>query len=145
MGRANLIAIMAMVSSFISGPALGADEIAGAARAFRGHVLIVRGAKVRLFGIVAPAADEVCAGSDGGCGPRSKAALNDLVKGREVVCSIVAKVGHGSVQATCTLEGTDVAEMIVRAGWARAELAMSDAYFDAEQDARSRQVGMWRE
>ena len=117
MGRANPIAIVAILASLASGPALGADEIAGAARVFRG---------------------------DGGCDPRSKAALNDLVKGRHVVCTIVAKGGHGSVQATCTLDGADVAEMIVCAGWARAELGMSDAYIDAEQDARSRQVGMWR-
>lgn len=144
MGRANPIAIVAILASLASGPALGADEIAGAARAFRGDVLIVRGAKVRLFGIVAPTTDEVCGGGDGGCDPRSKAALNDLVKGRHVVCTIVAKVGHGSVQATCTLDGADVAEMIVCAGWARAELGMSDTYIDAEQDARSRQVGMWR-
>jgi endonuclease YncB( thermonuclease family) len=127
-------------------PALGADEIAGAARAFRGDVLIVRGAKVRLFGIVAPAPNETCASAEGNwpCGREAKAALSGSVKGRDVVCSIVAKVGHGSVQATCLLGAVDIAEMIVRAGWARAEPAMSDAYLEAERDARSRQAGMWQ-
>jgi endonuclease YncB( thermonuclease family) len=143
-----LVLIVAMLAvAFAALPSFGADPIAGAARAFRGDILIVHGGKVRLFGIAAPGPREQCPGPDGDwpCGRESKAALNALVAGGEVVCTQVAKVGHGSIQATCLLDGADVAQTLVESGWARAVPEMTDAYVEAEARARDAKRGLWRD
>jgi endonuclease YncB( thermonuclease family) len=122
------------------------EFIEGMGRAFRGDVVIVDGAKIRLFGITAPGLDDQCGTleSNRSCGDEAKKLLATLVSGNKVVCRLRNKVGHGYWQGTCSLDGADIAETIVRAGWARAAVEMTDQYVSLEQQARAAEVGIWQ-
>jgi len=121
------------------------ESIAGTARAFKGDVIIIDGAKVTLFGISAPAPSEQCmkAGKAWPFGVEAKKALADLVDGGHVVCWIKNKVGHGSWQGTCALGTADLGEAMVRAGWASAVTDMTNAYAAAQAEAQSNHKGIW--
>lgn len=125
------------------------ELIEGTGRAFKGDVVIVNGAKIRLFGIAAPDGDEQCGNGNSAsrqsCGDAAKKILAKLVNGNQVVCRPRNKVGHGYWQGTCLLDGADVGEMVVRAGWARAAVEMTDQYVSLERQARATGVGIWQE
>jgi endonuclease YncB( thermonuclease family) len=125
---------------------VAAEQISGSARAVKGDTVILKGARVRLYGIEAPPPDEQCPGGDGAwpCGVESRAALAQLISGIQLQCEIRRKVGHGKWRATCLARGRDVALEQVLHGWARAVPGISDVYLRAESAARDADVGLWR-
>lgn len=122
------------------------DTLAGTARAFKGDVVIIGGAKVQLFGIDAPEPHQQCESESRAwaCGAAAKSALRERVNGKHLECRVHHKVGHGYWQGTCLLEGVDVGEAQVRAGWARAIPSLSDTYKAAETEARATNRGLWQ-
>jgi endonuclease YncB( thermonuclease family) len=125
-----------------SGYAAG-EKLAGVAQALKGDSVVVRGSRIQLYGIEAPAPDEPCqaAGGTWPCGAESLKALSDKVDGRQLVCRLRQKAGHGFWQGSCKLADSDIAEMQVRAGWAR---ALSDNYGEAQADAKAAGRGLWK-
>ena len=73
-----------------------------------------------------------------GEGGRMARQLDRFLHRREVTCAL------GSEEAHCTLDGRDVAEMIVSAGGARARSDAPNALLAAEEQARSARLGLWR-
>ena len=91
---------------------------------------------------VAPALDQVChrLGKPYPCGKVARAALWDLVGGRDVICTPVPGAdGAGeAVPATCTAGGASLGEGMVERGWALADRAAGDAYGALEDAAEGR-------
>ena len=119
-------------------PALAAD-IEGKATVIDAGTIEIGDARIRLFGIEAPAADQICTadGMPWNCGQQATWALAFELAEHWVTCR---DKGLGS--AACFIGGTfDVGEIMVRKGWARAN---DTDYAAAEAEARANRVGLWR-
>jgi endonuclease YncB( thermonuclease family) len=116
-----------------------------------GDTLRLRDTVIRLRGVSAPARGAVCHTGDGtayDCGRAAAAALGRMLVGRAVACRLDGRDGHGLPQGDCEAGGTEVNRAIIAAGWARAATgrgADSDAFADAEQQARAALLGLWRD
>ncbi|MFO1350462.1 MAG: hypothetical protein U1F68_07220 [Gammaproteobacteria bacterium] len=84
-----------------------ADVISGEAEAHAGNIVVVRGARIQLYGIEAPEPDARCESKTGAwnCGAQAKAALAKQVSGKTLECKTRQKLGHGFWQAKCFLDG----------------------------------------
>ena len=141
-GLAGLVFLGALV------PASAAESLSGSARALGGGVLTLRGAKVRLAGLAALPAGEICKGEDEArpCREVAKRALAGLVAGREITCRLDRKVGHGSFEGTCRSAGRgDLGAALLHDGLALARRSASAPYRAVEAEARSAGRGIWAE
>lgn len=140
-----LIAATVLLAVTVTVTAAG-TTLSGTARAISGDEVVIHGARVRLFGIEAPAPGSECQGPAGRwpCGDRSQAALAALVDGKTLTCAVRHRVGHGHWQAVCQRNGADVGALQVEAGWARALSDVTTAYSTAEQTAKAGHKGIWR-
>jgi endonuclease YncB( thermonuclease family) len=89
-----------------------------------GDSLVVRGERIRLFGVDAPELSQVCA--DGWpAGEESKGALARIIAGASVGCQAITKDQYGRTVASCTANGEDIARAMVRQGmaWAFTDLS----------------------
>lgn len=122
-----------------------AEDLTGPAQVVDGDSLVVRGRQVRLSGIDAPEWDQTCtrAGKKWKCGAEAGAFLRSLVEGRVVSCAVEGLDKYKRALATCYLDGKDLNEAIVRAGWAVAYRRYSDRYVGAEEAAKAEKSGIW--
>ncbi|MGC5778959.1 PBP1A family penicillin-binding protein [Methylobacterium sp. NFXW15] len=104
---------------------VGQDEVRGVPSVIDTGTLSFRGRTVRLLGLE-------------GQGGHLARQLAGYLRRREVVCT-----GSGETGARCTLDGADLAGMIVAAGGARAREDAPADLLDAEDQARAERVGMW--
>lgn len=107
---------------------------------------------VRLAGVEAPRANDVCLDGETrwSCGLQARAALHNTVANRSLSCEPRGVAADGSITAECRLEargalpGGDVAHLLVRQGWVR-PMPDSSAAFAADTDkARTEGAGLWR-
>jgi hypothetical protein len=104
-----------------------------------GRIETARGA-VALPGVAAPGPDETCGAPEWPCGRMARAALRRFIRGRAVNCDI-PPAGKTLADATrCTVGGEDIAEWLVRHGWAKAD---GGAYASAATEAMSERRGIW--
>lgn len=106
-------------------PSGGADEVRGVPSVIDTATLSFRGRTVRLLGV------------DGQGGHLARQ-LAGYLRRREVVCT-----ASGPDGARCTLDGADLAGMIVAAGGARAREDAPADLIEAEDQARAERVGLW--
>jgi endonuclease YncB( thermonuclease family) len=102
---------------------------------------------VRLAFISAPAPDRMCKRLDGltvGCRDRAISYMELLVKGRAVGCHHAGKAEDGVDLGRCAVGETDLAEQMVRQGWASAAAGADGKLVVAEAAARKQKLGMWR-
>jgi endonuclease YncB( thermonuclease family) len=140
----------AFVAAFASN-ATADDLISGRATAVDGVRLNVGGKAVRLAGVHAPAIDQTCVEwverhqSNYPCGQHAKAFMMSVIADRTVVCVAVAAPRDGGKETfvRCYANGTDVAELVTRGGWAVASDRTSNRYITAQEEARSAQRGLW--
>lgn len=85
-----------------------------------GDTLVIRGVKVRLFGIDAPESSQTCtrAGQVYGCGREAAFALADLVRNKSVTCTRKDVDRYGRMVGVCTVGETEVNRALVQQGWA---------------------------
>jgi endonuclease YncB( thermonuclease family) len=103
---------------------------------------------VRLAGLALPAEDISCRRLDGlsvPCLDRANSYLQLLVKGRTVACDRVGVAADGVETGRCRVGDTDIAEQMVRQGWARTTEAGDKRLMVAEAAARKQKLGIWRE
>ncbi|MGH6854365.1 MAG: thermonuclease family protein [Aestuariivirga sp.] len=100
----------------------------------------------RLHGIDAPELHQSCVkgGRNYPCGQEAKRALDQLVRGKTLSCTILDgdRYGRGVVQ--CRAGDLDIAAEMVRLGWAIAYTRHSAAYVDEEANARHNRRGLWQ-
>jgi endonuclease YncB( thermonuclease family) len=102
---------------------------------------------VRLYGIDAPELHQTCIdgrGADYPCGREARAALSDLVSGQTLNCLARDTDRYGRNVATCSIGVRDIADAMVRRGWAIAYRRHSLDYVTTEAEARKARRGIWQ-
>ena len=119
----------------------------GASRVVDGDSLTIGGRRIRLFGIDAPEGRQHCRnakGADYACGREAARALAALIGGRTVTCTPLDHDRYAREVASCTVEGRDLGEAMVRSGHARDYARHSHGrYAPAEREAREAKRGLW--
>lgn len=124
-------------------------QISGAARVTDGVSLSVLGRKVRLFGVRAPAAGDLCPSGDSTaprpCSDEARGALIARLAGNaQIFCRVPPGQRAPVPAAVChDASGADLAGMLVADGFALADPTQSYDYFGAEAAARQLRRGLW--
>ncbi len=120
---------------------IGSQTLSGQVIVQDGDTLTVAGERIRLEGIDAPEFQQSCTrdGQDYACGREALRALRRLVAGAEVVCEGYERDRYDRLLARCKVNGKDIGEALVAAGWALAY----GAYDGAEAEARRARRGIW--
>jgi endonuclease YncB( thermonuclease family) len=120
--------------------------ISGRAKTIDGDSLELAGERIRLFGIDAPEARQQCRnaqGQDYPCGREAARALAALANG-QLSCTLMRQDQYERGVATCTANGRDLGDAMVRAGHARDYVRHSRGrYAEAEREARAARRGIW--
>jgi endonuclease YncB( thermonuclease family) len=107
-----LCSVLAATAVMIShAAAIEADEIVGRASVVDGDTLDIHGARVRLWGIDAPEADQLCRGDDSlpyRCASPAANKLDAFISGRMVRCSQKDVDRYGRRVASCALLETEL-------------------------------------
>ena len=139
------VAVVILVALLLATQAQ-AEPITGRASVIDGDTLEIRGIRVRLFGVDAPEAAQVCHGADGlpyRAGQRAGFALSDRIGSAPVSCMGDDRDHYGRLIAVCTLRGTDLNAWLVSQGHAIAYRRYSSVYVDEEAAAKRAGLGLW--
>lgn len=105
--------------------------------------------RIRLARILPVGRQEVCFDTDGrrfACGLMGRAALQNLLARRSVTCAplfVPRPVRLDHVEADCSIDGSDVAEHMVRAGFAFPAPLAGGRLTAALDEARRSRAGVW--
>lgn len=128
------------------GPAL-ANDLAGQASIIDGDTLEIHGTRIRLWGNDAPESSQLCRGDDSiqyRCGAKAANNLDSYLGGRPINCAPVNLDRYGRTVASCSLNGVDLADWLVRNGLALDWPQYSKGkYAAAQRDAEHAGRGMW--
>jgi endonuclease YncB( thermonuclease family) len=105
------------------------------------------GMVVRLTGMIAPDEKLTCRRLDGltvPCVDRAISYLQLLVKGRAVACERAGVAGDGVEKGHCRIGDSDIAEQMIRQGWAKADAQPEQRFLLAQASARKQKLGIWR-
>jgi endonuclease YncB( thermonuclease family) len=113
-----------------------------------GDSFIISQTTVRLDGIDAPELKQNCISADGSiwrCGGEARNQLTKLLRKGDVRCTPRAKDRFGRSVASCSARDTpDIAEAMVRLGWAINAAKLGEGkYAAAEEEARNAKRGIW--
>jgi endonuclease YncB( thermonuclease family) len=100
----------------------------------------------RLDNLTGPPATAACRNDDGhlwACGLQARAALNNVIQRKVLVCKPSRTDAGGVVQVLCTADGLDVGSQLTAQGWARPARDASDAYRSEARDAEQDRRGLW--
>lgn len=120
----------------------GATTIEGRAIVSSPTRLKVAGTNLQLYGIEAPEQAQACGSR--GCSAAAKSALQQIVQGKRVTCTLSGRTENGSASATCTAGGVDVAAQLVRGGNVFATAGLFAPYASQEREAKNERRGMWK-
>jgi endonuclease YncB( thermonuclease family) len=104
--------------------------------------------RYRLYGIDAPELHQECKDADGKawpCGTRARTELRRIIATHPLECRSVDTDRFGRIVATCMAGSRDIAEEMVRAGYATAlgRPGTASPYEDAQRQARAAKRGLW--
>lgn len=77
------------------------------------------------------------------CGPLAKAWLKRSVGSAPVKCTVLTNDGSGTLLGRCTARGRDLAQEMLRVGWARTMSPAPADYLTWQNYAMSARHGMW--
>lgn len=123
-----------------------AEVVAGRARVVDGDTLAFGAEHVRLSGVDAPEAKQLChslGGRGWPCGAQATRALQELTRGAEVRCEGDERDRYGRLVARCAVQGRDLGAALVAEGLAFAYRKYSLAYVPEEERARAARRGIW--
>ena len=104
--------------------------------------------KLRLHGLDAPEKKQVCSTASGqsyACGQKATDWLkSQIAPGQRLSCILVDTDRYRRLIVQCFKNGEDINQALVRAGWAVAYTRYSQAYVQAEQQAKAAGVGLWQ-
>jgi endonuclease YncB( thermonuclease family) len=123
------------------------NELVGQASIIDGDTLEIHGTRIRLWGIDAPESNQLCRGDDSKqyrCGAKSANDLDAFIAGRPVGCIPISLDQYRRTVATCSVDGVDLGEWLVRNGLAFDWPQYSKRKYDAAQrDAEHAGRGIW--
>ena len=143
MGR--LLVVVILVVS-LAWPAV-AQEHSGIPRVVDGNTIIINFQSIRLHGIEAPNAEQLCEidGESWLCGWEATNALAHIVGRHWVSCRQNRLNEEGVVDATCFAGNVlNINAWMVRNGWATAQNQTNTRFLQLEIIARQEQIGIWR-
>lgn len=121
--------------------------ISGRAAVIDGDTLEIGTTRIRLEGIDAPESGQTCGRrwlGSWNCGTAAAEKLGDLVDGRRVACESRGQDKYGRTIGVCSVDGADINEAMVRAGYAWAFIKYSKSYVAAEAEAKAQHAGIWQ-
>jgi endonuclease YncB( thermonuclease family) len=134
--------------SLIALPSLAqAADIAGQAKVRDGDSVQIGNTRIRLGGIDAPSADQLCLNTKGErwtCGLAAREELAKYAEGKNWVCHARSIDRRGRTVARCEVDGEDIQKWLVRSGWALSYTRISHDYDADEAAARDAKAGMWQ-
>lgn len=141
LGLAWVLATASVLSS-LPRAAAQSQTISGIASVVDGDTIEIHGERIRLGGFDAPESGARCGSAN--VYNLAANALADHVAGRTVMCTITGRDAYGRTTADCSVNGADLGDQLVRAGWARDWPRYSNGrYASAEARARAARVGIW--
>lgn len=150
---AQAVALAAAAWVFVAPAPATAQEatVSGRARALQADQIVIGTQRISLWGIDAPDPDQdrECVASNRvfyGCYTNAKRALEILVDLGPVECKDTGQKNYVNFPyMTCTMGGIDIAEDLVKSGWAFAFRLQTDKYVAAEATAKAAKKGMWQD
>ena len=128
-------------------PALAeAADITGIPKIREGDHIQIGNTRIRLGGIDAPPADQLCLNSKGErwtCGAAARDELIKHVDNKTWICRTRQTDRRGRTVARCEVDGEDIQKWMVKSGWALAYVRFSHDYEADEKEAREAKAGMW--
>src|SRR5882762_1308932 len=124
-----------------------AADITGIAKIREGDQVQIGNARIRLGGIDAPSADQLCLNNTGErwtCGVAARDELIRYVGSKSWTCHVLQTDRRGRSVARCEVEGEDIQKWLVKSGWALAFVRFSRDYEADEKAAREAKAGMWQ-
>lgn len=123
-----------------------ANSLIGVASVIDGDTIEIHGQRIRLEGIDAPEAAQLCM-DDGGrqwrCGQKAALALADRIGSRSVACEPTDRDSYRRTLAICRVGDDNLNAWMVRHGWALAYRRYSTMYVPAEDTARANRLNLW--
>lgn len=122
------------------------SKVAGRATPLSGQLVRIDRRVIRLEGIEAPERGQTCTrnGRSWPCGESARTALSRLVRGKTVTCVVSARdAGADAASGSCTADGRDVADALVREGHVFSASTLFGGYASAEREARNASRGVW--
>ncbi len=138
-----LLVIMAAYGTSL----LPKGDIAGTAKVIDGDSLRLNGTEIRLYGIDAPEARQICTDKNANpysCGTPVREALRRLIAGRPLNCQVEELDRYGRSVSRCSAGAVDVNLEMVKTGWAVAYRSHSLDFSAAEDEARAARKGLWQ-
>lgn len=120
--------------------------IEGNAQVLDGDTIQIGVTRIRLFGIDAFEAEQMCKSSDGetyGCGGRATRALGEKISGEPIVCVPKGRDAFDRQLAVCRTGSTDLASWMARNGHALAFTRYAYDYVSDEAHAKADRAGAW--
>ena len=143
--RADLLLFALIVVGLLGAlallPARHTDEPSGRGHAIDGDSIEVDGVEIRLQGIDAPEAEQMCtrAGRSWACGREAARRLRQKLRAGPVRCEGSEDDQHDRLLARCWQGKTDLNRWLVEQGWA----VSFGGYQGAERQARRNKRGIW--
>lgn len=138
---------LAVLVLAIAGSVARADDLTGQASVIDGDTIEIHGTRIRVFGIDAPEADQLCRNEQSDlyrCGQRASNALSDYIARRLVSCVEVNRDRYRRSVSVCTVAGMNIADWLVRNGLALDWPQYSKGgYAAAQSEAKQMERGMW--
>ena len=94
--------------------------------------------KIRFFGIDAPELKQ-------NFGKKSKAALEKILKDKEVYIFSKNKDNYGRIVAIVKLKDVDINQFLVSQGYAWADTYYTNAYIKEQEKAQKNKLGIWKD
>ncbi len=139
------LVLMAVVALQFATPVI-AGHVAGRAGVIDGDTIEIRSQRIRISGVDAPEAGQVCYSPSGRrwrCGQRAAHMLADHLGAGPVSCRTEGQDRYWRWLARCTAHGRDLGEWLVRNGWAVPYFDRNHAYAEAQRAARASRSGLW--
>jgi endonuclease YncB( thermonuclease family) len=127
-------------------PASLLPPIEGTAQVLDGDTIQIGTIRIRLYGIDAFEAEQLCETSQGntyGCGGRATRALADQVTGKTVSCTPKGIDAYGRQLAVCRETSVDLSSWMARNGHALAYTKYALDYVIDEKAAKAESIGAW--
>jgi endonuclease YncB( thermonuclease family) len=137
---------LALLLMLPPGLALAAD-ITGVPKIRDGDQIVIGNTRIRLGGIDAPSADQLCLNNSGERWTCGVAARDELIKhadNKTWTCHTQRTDRRGRVVARCEVDGEDIQKWLVKNGWALSYTRFSHDYDEDEKAAREAKAGMWQ-